>query len=110
MAWSYPPPDFVHYWYWEIQDFLTRLGSAYRLVPFYVTSWWRSENQNELVGGHQFSQHLIATAMDIAPRAPYTKADVALAARQAGLIAVDTYPTHVHVQLYPAGFLESWLS
>lgn len=109
MAYQAPPPDITRYWYPEIWDFVQRVRYAYRLVPFQVTSWWRDQAQNRLVGGNQYSQHLIATGIDAVPLPGYDKATLAQAFRQAGLIAVDTYPQHIHAQLYPAGFLERWL-
>ncbi len=104
-----PPPAIVRYWYPEIWDFVERIRYAYRLIPFEVTSWWRDEERNRLVGGNEYSQHLIATAIDAIPLSGYDQASLAWAFRQAGLIAVDSYQRHVHTQLYPAGFLRDWL-
>jgi hypothetical protein len=105
-----PPADFVRYWYPEIWEFVTRVNRASQECPFQVTSWWRSENDNDRVGGNRYSQHLIATGVDAVPIAPYTKAHLATAFRRQGLVTVDQYRFHVHAQLYPAGFLSSWLA
>lgn len=109
MSYQSPPTEFVRYWYWEIWDFIPRVRAAYNWCPFYVSSWWRDEATNRAVGGDPFSQHLIGLAIDAIPVPPRTTEQLAAAFRASGLIAV-VYARHVHAQLYPAGFLERWLS
>ncbi len=110
MAFQRPPPDFIRYWYPDLLDFVNRVNWAYQECPFTVSSWWRSQDDNARVGGDPYSQHLIGTGMDAVPISPWRKDHLSAALRRAGLIAVDSYPRHVHAQLYPAGFLRAWLA
>lgn len=69
--------------------------------PVGVTSYWRDPASNAAVGGLPDSQHLIGLGIDLVmPPEKLNEAASALAAR--GLIAV-LYPTHLHVQAWPAG-------
>jgi hypothetical protein len=110
MGYTAPPQNIVYFWYPEIRDFVGRVNRASFECPFWVTSWWRSEGDNDRVGGNKFSQHLIATGVDLVARAPYSNAHLNAALRRQGLITDTNYPKHVHAQLYPAGFLKNWLS
>lgn len=70
-----------------------------------VTSWQRTRSHNAEVGGADQSQHLLATAWDVAGAGQNT---FAARARDAGLVVVDE-GTHVHVQLYPRGVIPAWV-
>lgn len=104
-----PPPNFQRYWWPELWDFVNRVNGAFGECPFQVTSWWRSEGDNSRVGGDPYSQHLIGTGVDLVASSPYTNAHLDQALRRHGLITATNYPKHVHAQLYPAGFLRTWL-
>ena len=67
-----------------------------------ITSWYRDPVQNQRVGGHPQSQHLYALAVDVVTARPER---VAAVARRVGLVAVIERD-HVHVQAYPAGYVE----
>jgi hypothetical protein len=96
------PPPWLLSWS-QVQAFLERV----RRVEADATpsSWWRSVSHNAAVGGHPFSQHLLGTAADFVPQRGWTNAELAAAARRAGLIAIDE-GDHVHLQLHPAGTLD----
>lgn len=64
-----------------------------------LTSWWRDSRTNRRVGGSADSQHLIGLGLDLVSPQPEA---LAAAARTRGLVAV-VYPTHVHIQAWPAG-------
>ena len=67
-----------------------------------VTSYWRSREENERVGGHPFSQHLVGWAIDV------VGPDIEIFAERvgaAGLVPVHEID-HLHIQLLPAGALE----
>jgi uncharacterized protein YcbK (DUF882 family) len=66
-----------------------------------VTSWYRDADHNRSVGGSPQSQHLYGFALDITSDRPEL---VIAAARSAGLHVVDEMD-HIHLQLFPAGFL-----
>ncbi len=70
-----------------------------------VTSWQRTRSRNREVGGADASQHLIATAWDVAGGDMRV---YAARARAAGLVVIDE-GDHVHVQLYTAGVVPSWI-
>ncbi len=63
---------------------------------FPVPQWWKPAIQ---VGGQEASQHLIATAWDIAGPDQYT---YAARARKVGLTVLDE-GDHIHVQLFRPG-------
>jgi len=97
------PPSWLLAWP-PVGDFLARV----RRVEADATpsSWWRSVAENAGVGGHPYSQHLLATAADFVAARGWTNEELAAAARRAGLIAIDE-GDHVHLQLFPAGTLDS---
>jgi len=86
------------------REFIRRLLFVLRSEPAEPTSWWRSEAQNRAVGGATDSQHLFGFALDIVAARPDR---IEQLAREAGLIAVVEMD-HVHVQLFPAGFLRQF--
>ena len=101
-----PPPEllasgwlpYILNFYWRAVRVLFRFGSQVG-----VSSWFRSPELNRAEGGDDESQHLFALAWDVVAPARLL-ADVAHAARAAGLIAVQERD-HVHLQLFPKGAL-----
>lgn len=76
------------------------VGAAYRSAGgFSVTSWWRSPEYNEQVGGADGSQHLLGVAFDAQAR-DLNRLEASL--RGAGFRTIR-YATHVHAQPWPAG-------
>lgn len=72
-----------------------------------ITSWYRSRSRNVAASGAEDSQHLFGLALDVVPGKPSLQLGVNEAAgrfREAGFVAVP-FPTHLHVQTYPAGVL-----
>lgn len=65
---------------------------------FTFTSWWRSVQHNQEVGGSDFSQHLIGVALDIVP----VTLRNAQALQSAGFQVVNE-GDHLHAQPFPAG-------
>lgn len=97
-----PPASVVRLALPSIEDFIRRVFATAWFFPSLVaTSWWRDAAANRFVGGAEFSQHLIALALDVVvPRAEVQQ--LLNVARFFGLTAVDE-GTHVHLQLFPAG-------
>ncbi len=109
MAAQLPPPAILRYAGEEIVSFVRSALQAHASVPFRLTSWWRSPQENAaLRNSEPFSQHLIGTAMDAAPLRSGNGALVA-ALYAAGLPQVIDAGTHVHFALWRAGVLESSL-
>jgi len=103
-----PPPALLGTgWFPFILDFYWRVFALFNRLPGRprVTSWFRTADNNRLVGGSPESQHLFALAMDIESEAPerleFTIGEVA---RAVGLVAVPGR-NFVHLQLFPAGAL-----
>lgn len=72
-----------------------------------ITSWHRSQSENQRVGGLPDSQHLVGLAFDVEPGKPSVRLGINEAAdrfRQAGFVAVP-FVSHLHVQTFPAGLL-----
>lgn len=70
-----------------------------------VTSWHRTRSHNAEVGGQPQSQHLVATAWDITGPDRWT---YSARAKRAGLTTLDE-GDHIHVQLFRAGVVPSWI-
>lgn len=70
-----------------------------------ITSFQRTVSHNAEVGGHDQSQHLLATAWDIA--GPDMHVYAARAAAN-GLTVIDE-GDHIHVQLFRAGTVPAWV-
>ena len=66
-----------------------------------ITSWWRSPERNDQVGGDSESQHLLGTALDIVPRGETSEAIEAAAAGEGFQVVVER--EHIHIQAWPAG-------
>jgi len=66
---------------------------------FSVTSWYRTPDYNESVGGAEGSQHLLGVAFDAQAR-DLTRLEAGL--RSAGFQTIR-YARHVHAQPWPAG-------
>lgn len=81
------------------QAFWTALVGALQGERVGVSSYWRSPAGNAAVGGLPDSQHLVGLGIDLVAD-NMNEAASRLAAR--GLIVVP-YPTHLHVQAWPAG-------
>lgn len=81
------------------RDFWSALVGGLQGMPVAVTSYWRDPATNRAVNGARDSQHLIGLGIDLVP-ADTGEAASALGAR--GLVVVP-YPTHLHVQAWPAG-------
>ncbi len=74
-----------------------------------ITSWYRSPSRNVAASGAADSQHLFGLALDLVPGKPSLQLGINEAAgrfREAGFVVVP-FPTHLHVQTYPAGLLRS---
>lgn len=62
-----------------------------------VTSGYRTEKRNRMVGGHPDSQHLLGLAADIVPDDWDSADDIVFDCHRMGLIAI-VEKTHVHIQ------------
>lgn len=83
--------------------FVSTVNRAAAGLDVELTSYWRSVEQNRLVGGSGWSQHLVGWAVDVVGPDENLFAE---RVRSAGLIPVLEID-HTHVQLAPAGFLEA---
>lgn len=92
-------------WFPIVSAFLTRLGQAFHAHDpgLRLTSWFRTPEENHLVGGERESQHLFALAVDLGGPL-FARNQFARVVRDFGLIAVEE-TDHLHVQLFPAGAL-----
>jgi len=100
-----PPPENLLRPLFPLYEYLFR---PFQLVnqadpSMVLTSWFRSPEKNREVGGSEQSQHLFGFALDAITDQPEFLVE---AATRAGLVAVEEMD-HVHVQLFPAGFLRS---
>jgi hypothetical protein len=88
-----------YWWRGSVQTFYLRAYAIGQGLNVRVTSWQRSRSHNREVSGAEASQHLIATAWDVAgpDQNVYMQR-----AQAAGLVAINE-GDHVHVQLYRAG-------
>lgn len=78
-------------------DFVYLIGLLRRRYEFSVTSWFRTEHRNKVVGGKPNSHHLTGLAVDIVPDREEEKADIIQTASSLGLVAIDEY-NHIHIQ------------
>lgn len=110
MAARVPPDEITRQWWPEIHAFLSAVYGAVRGIrgTLYPTSWHRNAIENWDAGGDEFSQHLVALALDIGGDLESLSA-LLQSTRAVGLVSVDERATEgiVHVQMYPAGFLRS---
>lgn len=81
------------------QEFWGALVGALQGQRVGVTSYWRDPAVNARVGGQPDSQHLIGLGIDLVTD---NINEAASAMRARGLVVVP-YPTHLHVQAWPAG-------
>lgn len=82
--------------------FIDRVLAVHARTPLGVTSWWRDPRRNSEAGGDFYSQHLIATAVDVVPLfRGVTVEEIVRAAQAVGLVPV-VEDDHVHLQLFPA--------
>ena len=96
--------------FWEIlgaqlNDFARRSNAAIAACgqPVHVTSWWRSVDRNRLVGGNQYSQHLVGLAADAVVRDEPGFVKCLAGHGLLGLAEGD----HVHWQYWSAGTLRA---
>lgn len=100
-----PPEDFLRHLFPLYEFLLSRAEKLSFVDPsIKFTSWFRDQLENAAVGGNPESQHLFGFALDATTANP--KAVVQLANRL-GLVGVEEFD-HVHLQLFPAGFLKSF--
>ncbi len=91
-------------WLPAIRYFVSQVYAAWYLAgqpDLRLSSWFRTPEQNQTVGGRPQSLHLVALAIDVVGSGAALDA-FAAACRQRGLwvvIEVD----HLHVQLWPPG-------
>lgn len=95
------PPWILHYG--AHRFFVGTLMHSSRGLDIELTSYWRSREDNERVGGHPWSQHLVGWAVDVIGPDIEVFADRVDAA---GIVTVHELD-HLHVQLLPAGALEA---
>lgn len=66
-----------------------------------ATSWFRTVDENVIVGGHPRSQHLLGFAVDlVAPASQLEQLELFLVGQGLGVVSE---PSHLHVQAYDAG-------
>jgi len=81
------------------RDFVNRFVYGVRDRRVAVSSWYRSPQHNQHVGGDPYSQHLLGLAVDFESDAPQL---AVTALSQLGLVALNE-GDHVHVQRFSAG-------
>lgn len=85
----------------EAAAFAWRLRELYKLVPFSVTSWWRTPERNAEVGGVPRSLHREGLAVDCVPGVGVSKEAFYAYLHKVGLYGVIE-GDHVHLQSRPA--------
>lgn len=78
-------------------DFIYLIGLLRRKYAFSVTSWFRTEKRNSLVGGKPNSHHISGRAVDIVLDDEKEKDAFLQEASALGLVAINEY-NHIHVQ------------
>jgi hypothetical protein len=91
-----------------LQAFYSHLWNRVELMArgdpsLWPTSWFRTEAHNASVGGHRDSQHLLGFAIDVTTERPDYVAEYCEALGLVPVVELD----HVHIQIFPAGFLRS---
>ncbi len=84
-------------------DFLEMLDKARASAgfPFVITSGYRTEDHNELIGGVDSSAHTRGYAADIACRDSVTRYEIILALLAAGFDRIGIASTFIHVDNDP---------
>lgn len=103
-----PPPSILHDFVvgGSVIDFVRLLLPALLWDRVDVTSWYRDAATNRAVGGAERSQHRWGLAFDfVGP--PDALEAVGRFARLRGLVPVFER-SHLHVQAFPAGFLDEF--
>lgn len=104
MSVEVPPSEWINHW-WPVYNHLIERVNVLATVDqaLTVSSWYRNPAKNASVGGDPESQHLFGFAVDVATNKPE---ELRRVANSLGLVAVEEFD-HVHLQLFPAGFLRS---
>jgi hypothetical protein len=68
-----------------------------RFVPFSITSWGRTPQHNQAVGGKPNSKHLQWLAVDVVLDNPNQKPELIKWCSTVGLLALDERD-HIHIQ------------
>ena len=88
--------------------FVERLDAGTRGLDVTATSWWRGAATNADVGGAQFSQHLLALAVDLdGPDRLVARDRLSRLGLPVIFHSVPGGRPHVHVQALPAGLVQS---
>lgn len=96
------PPAMSNLQWSAVISFVYRILSVPWREGCQLTSWHRSVVDNRRVGGHPQSQHLLGTAIDVWRMDGDYGYEMARC-YDAGLIPINE-GTHLHVQLFPAGY------
>lgn len=81
------------------KDFLKKLDKARKgaVVPFVITSGFRTKEHNKKVGGVKNSSHLKGLACDIRVRSDYERFQIAAALIHEGFNRIGISKTFIHV-------------
>jgi len=85
-----------------LDDVMFKLDRARQLYgyPINITSGFRTEEENDAIGGVSDSSHLKGMAVDIqAPHDPYVREKLMWSLGSAGFLRVESAPNHIHVDI-----------
>jgi putative chitinase len=85
-------------------DGMERIRQQLGRVPITATSWYRTPEKNEAVGGSETSAHLQGYAVDFTVKGMTAKQVAAALSSHLVALGIDQlieYPTHIHVSFDP---------
>ncbi len=82
-------------------DLLVKLDAARVVagIPFFITSSWRDEETNKIVGGSSNSAHLRGNAVDIACQSSAERFLIIEALLTAGFLRIGVASTFIHADV-----------
>ncbi len=92
------------------ERFMQRLDEARAIadVPFFITSDFRTPEENRDIGGAEHSPHLTGRAVDIRVRSNHDRSRILYGLFGAGFTQVGIYTRHIHVHELSDAYHPGW--